>query len=209
MAHARLTWALAALWSALACGAPPATPPATPPPPPAAAQPLLPAGSAERVASARTGLSVTLPSAGSWRIDDGARWLVASHAESRSELSLRVWRAHRRVRIEECRAQVALWRPEFPTWSETEVLDQRDLQAPKDFAGTVTVLVRPVVGSSELEGWVVAFGASIDKCFAGLFRTRASGSGAEAALGDRLAQAVDQLLPSAAELGVDARVPSR
>lgn len=159
------------------------------------------------MASARTGLAVKLLGARSWRVDDDARWLVASHAESRSELSLRVWRAHRRVRIEECRAQVALWRPELPAWTEQEVMDERALQAPANFAGTVTVLVRPAASSSELEGWVVALGASIDKCFVGLFRTLASGSGAEAALGDRLAQAVDQLLPSVEELGVDSRVP--
>ncbi len=154
----------------------------------------------------RAGLSLRLPGPEDWQSEDTERWLTLSHTQSESSLALRTWRAARLVRIEECEKQARLWRPELPEIVPDNVVDERSLSGPPDYAVRMTVLVRRVESESFIEGWALVFGAGIGKCYAAVFRTKAAGSGAEAAIAERLAIASDRILPSVQEQGVDARI---
>lgn len=147
-----------------------------------------------------------VPGPANWQSQDTERWLTLSHAKSESTLALRTWRAARLVRIEECEKQARLWRPELPEIVADNVVDERSLSGPPGYAVRMTVLVRRLEGESSIEGWALAFGAGIGKCYAALFSTRAEGAGAEAAIAERLVIASDRILPSVQEQGVDARI---
>ena len=69
---------------------------------------------------------------------------------------------------------------------------RRPLRAPAGFNGTVTVGVLPIPAG--LEGYALAFGASVGRCYAAVFTTRAEGAGSEETLGRRLALIVDGVL---------------
>lgn len=196
----------------LACGSPPGPPAnAAPAAPPPSASTTTPAtsnleGPLEAVFGPRAGLSVELPTASSWSAEDSERWLVLSHPASASKLALRTWRAARRVRVEECESQTRLWRPDVPVVEGDTVIDQRTLTSPSGFSGRMTALARATEGDAAIEGWVLAFGVTIGRCFAAVFQTRGAGPGAEAAVANRLATITDRVLTSVQEHGVDSRV---
>jgi hypothetical protein len=148
-------------------------------------------------------LVVPLPVRAGWRIDDDVdRWFLARHAATGSELRLRTWLAPRQVRAEECQAQARLWRPSIPAIQEESVVRRR-LRAPEEFFGEVVVGVEP--GGDGLEGHALAFGASVGRCYAAVFTTRASGPGSEEALGRRLVLIVEGVLARVRLRGVEDR----
>jgi hypothetical protein len=195
-----------------ACGPAGSTPPAAGKPPPRVApaptrgQPELPAGQFDVVFGPRAGLSVLVPTPAKWQTEDTERWLTLTHARSDTKLSLRAWRAGRRVRPEQCQAQARLWRHDLPPLPSDNVVDERTLSSPAEHAVQLTVLVQRAAPRAPIEGWVLAFGAGIGKCYAAVFETRAHGAGAEAAIAERLALAADGILPSVQTQGVDDRV---
>lgn len=155
------------------------------------------------VESRRQSLVLTLPMRESWRIDDAVEpWFLARHAATGSELRLRTWPAPRQVRAEECQTQARLWRPSIPPIREEAVV-RRKLSAPAAFSGEVVVGVEP--GGDGLEGHVLAFGATVGRCYAAVFTTRASGPGSEDTLGRRLVLIVEAVLPRVRLLGVEDR----
>jgi len=157
------------------------------------------------VESQRFALRVPLPARARWAIDDArGPWFIATHAASRSELRVRTWRAARRITPADCQAQVRLWLPMLPPIvEETAVLDRR-IDAPRGYTTEVHVGVRSMGG--EVEGFAMAFGATVGRCFSALFTTRASGSEAERALGARLSLIVDAIFSRIVETTIDDRV---
>ena len=155
------------------------------------------------VESRRQSLVVSLPVRAGWRVDDDAEpWFLARHAATGSELRLRTWIAPRQVRAEECQAQARLWRPSIPA-IEDETVVRRRLRAPDDFFGEVVVVVEP--GTNGLEGHVLAFGASVGRCYAAVFATHVSGAGSEEVLGRRLVLIVEGVFARVRLRGVEDR----
>ncbi len=90
--------------------------------------------------------------------------------------------------------------------SADTALDRRKLPEPRGYTTRAVVAVRPVGHAGALEGFVLAFGSSIGRCFAFVYTTRARGAGAEAAIGDRLAVVADGVLPAVRIRSIDDRV---
>jgi len=151
-------------------------------------------------------LVVKLPQRTAWAVDDQtSRWLLLRHPPSQSELRVRTWRAARLVRPEECERQARLWRPGIPMPSADTALDRRKLFQPRGYVTRAVAGVRPVGRTGALEGFVLAFGATIGRCFAFVYTTHARGTGAEAAIGDRLALVADGVLPAVRIRSIDDR----
>ncbi len=179
---------------------------ATEPSPPAS-RPALQAQSWGAVTSLRFSLVVKLPEHRAWQVDDHtSHWLLLRHPASDSELRVRTWRAARLVRPDDCERQARLWRPEIPTPTADTALDQRQLASPAGYTTRVVAGVQPSRQSGTLEGFVLAFGADVGRCFAFVYTTRASGPGAEASIGDRLALIDNGVLPAVRMRSIDDRV---
>jgi hypothetical protein len=146
-----------------------------------------------------------LPERARWVVDDEREpWLVATHEPSRSELRLRIWTSPRNVTPLECETQARLWRPTLPQITQETTVFERRLDAPPGYHALLVVGVRATRG--EFEGHALAFGASVGKCFAAAYTTRATGPSAEDAIGKRLALMVDGTLSRAQERSIDERV---
>lgn len=157
------------------------------------------------VSSARFMLAVSLPERRAWSVDDASQpWLTMRHDASASQLLARTWLAPRLVRPAECEQQARLWRRDLPVPASDELVDRALLAAPNGFQTEVRVGVSR--RGAELEGYVLAFGASVSRCYALVFMTSASGPGAEGVLGRRLATVNDGVLPRVRSLGVEDRV---
>ncbi|MEJ7732082.1 MAG: hypothetical protein WKG00_23085 [Polyangiaceae bacterium] len=182
--------ALAAALSACAGEAPPA--PARPTAPgPGARQAEFSDRAWASYRSRRFGLVLPLPEASAWRIDDrGTQWLEASHAATGSELSVRMWHEDEIVNRDRCEARARGWK-KLPPSEEIEVLLHERVPVPPEFDTALSVgLVAPAPGRP-LVGTALAFGGWAHGCFAFLYRTSATGAGAEEAVGSRLAAIVD------------------
>lgn len=159
-----------------------------------------------RVALPRVALELQLPEVERWRKARPSAWEHLEHAASRSRLDLRLTRAERLVRPQDCEARARLERPDLPALAEgEEALDQRTLRAPPGFFTRVTVLVAESA-PAELEGHVTAFGAAVGRCFALHFVTHATGANASDEVARRLGLVVAKLLPNIVVADVDARV---
>jgi hypothetical protein len=66
--------------------------------------------------------------------------------------------------------------------------------------------VRRTEQSEALEGYALAIGTTVGRCYAALFETRANGAGAEAAIGRRLALLADGVLARVRYVGVEDRI---
>jgi hypothetical protein len=183
---------------AASCGPPPAPPPVVPPPP------LVPAAPAPKALgekpwgefrSVRFGLRVPLPDGKAWRIDDhGMSWLVASHPETGSTLSIRLWHDEGGTAAgrKGCEEAARVWR-KLPDRDGADIVEKRAVNVPPDFdtqveVGVVAPLpVRNAKAPPDLKGFVMAFGGRAHRCFAYVYITSAGGPGAEAVLGERLA----------------------
>ena len=177
----------------VACNAEPArapTPQVTAPPPRAPGSDLS-SGNWGEFRSRRFDLSIPLPDGKAWRIDDhSTQWLEAQHAASSSSLSIRVWREDENMNRNRCELKVRGWK-KLPPRDDWEVLRQERLDIPPEFDTAVDVgLVAPRPGA-QLEAFVFAFGGWAHRCFAYVYRTTASGKGAEGIIGARLAAMVD------------------
>jgi hypothetical protein len=176
---------------------------------PAASQPHFPDARSVRVRSRTLDLpiEVMLPERASWRVTDGPTWLEAEQRESSSTLALRTWRAERLVRRSDCAAQARLARPTIPIASEESIVDQRSFAAPAGFDSELVVGVEPSGGG--VMGYAIVFGASVGYCYAALFTTTASGSGADQEVAARLGVAVDGILSGVRARSIDERAVRR
>jgi hypothetical protein len=206
----RVAWSLLCALSG-ACAAAPAEPkpsaaqPTRPTPAPLA--PELDEGSWGTVISARHSLELPLPEGASWSLDDSTTpWLVARHERTRSELAARIWRAGRLVRPADCDRQARLWNPAIPEALAESVLETRSVTAPAGWTTELTVGVERVASGVELRGFALAFGVTVGRCYAFVYTTLATGAGAEASIGRRLAIVADEIVPQVRVRSIDERV---
>ena len=195
------------------CGAP--TPPATTAPPRAAETPasasappsatLFPDSGFQRFALARFSLTFELPDGATWRKAPGPGWARFLHAQSGSRLELNLTRAERLVRPEDCEARARLEHPELPQPARDEALDRQRLAVPRGFLTDATLSVSDAAPGT-LEGHLIAFGATVSRCFALHFVTPVSGAQAEREVARRLGLVMDRVLPSLALREIDDRV---
>jgi hypothetical protein len=213
VADARLTALLAAALSACgpgSNGAPPA-PSATPAPTataaPRGAGPELRATGWATVTSARYSIELSVPERDGWHLDDSSSpWFTARHPATRSELALRTWRAPRTVKREECEAQARLWRPSIPNAPEESVIERRMVAAPEGWSTELVVGVAPAPVAGELQGFALAFGTAVGRCYALLYTTLDAGRGAEITIARRLGVVADEVVPSVRVRSIDERV---
>jgi hypothetical protein len=150
-----------------------------------------------------------LPEGKSWSVDDQREaWWTARHSASRSELSLRTWRASRLSTRQECMKQIRLWRPHAPDpdGAPESVVERRRLEAPAGFEVELDVGVRRTGENGEMEGYALAVGHGIGRCYAAIYSTVAVGARAEDVVAARLALVTERVLPRVDLLGVEDRV---
>jgi hypothetical protein len=199
VAHARplLSLLIAAPLAAVGCGGEPARP-ATPVSTVSVA-PREPPGSSDLTGgkwgdfvSKRFDLTVPLPDGRAWRIDDrSSSWLTAKHEASSSELAIRIWNEPDLMNRARCEERARLSRP-LPDRARSDVLRRDPVAVPFDFDTIAEIgIVAPPAAGAPIEGFVMAFGGRVRRCFAYLYLTRAVGPAAEQKLGVRLATMAD------------------
>jgi hypothetical protein len=156
----------------------------------------------------RFALVVPVPEFGEWSIDDASeQWFVARHAASSSELRVRAWPSNRSVTPSACEAQARLWLPSLPSRAEDDAVEVRRLRAPSGYHGELIAGVRLLAAGTELEGYALAFGATVGRCYAAAFTTRARGERAEERVGATLAVIAGGLLERVEAAKVEDRAP--
>lgn len=130
-------------------------------------------------------LLVPVPDAAAWSVIERGRWFVAQHRASDSTLAVRVWSAARRVSRDQCEAELLLGRPELRRLDGVSLVEEREGIGPEGFHSRVRVW-----GEGVGRGVALATGAAPGRCWAVVFRTRAS----PAELGRRLRLATDGTL---------------
>lgn len=203
----RTTWPLLVLF--LACGAPP---PEVGPPPAA------PAGSNPASDAEFTGVPwssveleslparLSLPEARAWHARRSGTFIELEHAPTDSTLVLRVWRAARLVRPEECEAEARLARSSLPAVEPSLRIDERRLDAPADFDVRLVVGAEPGPRGS-VRGSALAVGAGVGRCYLASFETRAEGARAAERVADRLDAMVRGCFETVELESADRRVP--
>jgi len=146
-----------------------------------------------RFRSKRFELSIAFPEGKSWRIDDhGSPWLTARHPATGTLVRARIWHEASIVNGSACERRAREWLKDMPDVSNMEVIDERHI-ANVPAGGYDTVLRAGIVSTKNttanapISSVVLAFGASMKKCFAAVFQSEAAGIGASAQSGDRLA----------------------
>ena len=156
------------------------------------------------IESRRFSVALSLPERSRWNVDDRTeRWLVAVHPSTQSKLRVRTWLAPRLVRPAECAAEARLWSGDIPDLAENAV-ERRELGAPPGFRTELTVGVRPA-RAGQLEGYAVAFGATVGRCYGAIFSTMAGGEAKADVIGRRLAVVVDGVLARVESIAIDQR----
>jgi hypothetical protein len=97
--------------------------------------------------------------------------------------------------------------PSLPDPAEESAVVHRSLRAPTGYHGALVAGVRLPAGDGTLEGFALAFGATVGRCYAAVFETRASGAGAEQRIGRRLGVVVSGVLERIEARVVDDRAP--
>jgi hypothetical protein len=153
------------------------------------------------------GLEVEVPEVAQWQYRAGKSWVRLEHAPSDSTLELWLARAERGARPSDCEARARLERPDLFRPAPETTIETRVLDAPAEFRSELTVGLSAKPGDTALSGYVVAFGATVSRCFAAQFTTRVEGgSGAELELARRLDLIASRTLPRIALRGVEDRV---
>jgi hypothetical protein len=156
----------------------------------------------------RFALVVPIPEFPEWSIDDASeQWFVARHAASNSELRVRAWPSNRSVTPAACEAQARLWLPTLPARAEDDAVEVRRLRAPSGYHGELIAGVRLLAAGTALEGYALAFGAAVGRCYAATFTTRAQGERAEERVGATLAVIAGGLLERVEVSKVEDRAP--
>jgi hypothetical protein len=133
---------------------------------------------------------------------------------------VRVWRDDGRPDRRACEEKARIWRP-LPDLSRAESVERHPVRAPRkrvsaaqpgedvsDFDTFVEVGVIPGKAGAPVQAFAIAFGGAVHRCFAYVFTTSASGTGAEQVVGERLAVMVERSLGATVlESGLGVRVP--
>lgn len=152
------------------------------------------------------GLRIRVPDGGGWAVvPTGPGGFGARHAESRSELAVRIWPEVRSVTPADCeeRARLAAFRLGAP--GDVGVLERRPLRAPAEFHGQVSTGIA-LLAEGGIEGWVTAVGAGPGRCLAIAFTIRAVGMGAERVAGEALSLVGTGTFDSVEWPGIEDRV---
>ncbi|MBI5531964.1 MAG: hypothetical protein HY898_04560 [Deltaproteobacteria bacterium] len=211
----------------VACNPPP-PPPKTPAPRASASAPApAPVDLVDarwgRFVSKRFDLSMQLPDGHAWRIDDHkTNWLLAAHPGSSSVLRVRMWREQGIVGRDACEQRARDWTRDIPLAQSSRVLDRHpapEVPAPGFDTEVITGVSRaqpaatgpagPAPASASIDGFVMAFGASMKRCFAAVYTTSSTGADGSARLGERLgiATRVIESISFRSELDPDVRTP--
>ena len=99
------------------------------------------------------------------------------------------------VNRERCEARAREWR-KLPARDGADILRKDRVSRPPDFdtvleVGIVAPPARTTGSAAPLEGFAMAYGGWLHKCFAWVYATRATGPGAERLVGARLAAMAD------------------
>jgi hypothetical protein len=155
------------------------------------------------------GLKLALPEARGWlepaRPDASAEragWELR-HEPTGTTLSLRRWRASRLPRVDACEAELRARTPDLAVMDETNLVARREVRVPEGFVTRITLVALPGDGS-RLRGQVLAVGAGVGECLAGVARTE---SVTEAELAERL-RLLDVALGHLRLQHVEDRVPA-
>jgi hypothetical protein len=129
---------------------------------------------------------VTLPDPGAWRARRDGTFVVLEHRDGRSRLVLRVWRAERLVRPSMCENTARLHRPTLPQAEAGEIIERRKIDSPRDYDVHLTAGIDKARGGG-VHGFALAVGATVGRCYLGLYETWADGPGAPERVAERLA----------------------
>jgi hypothetical protein len=168
-----------------------------------------------RFMSKRFDLSMQLPDGHAWLIDDHkTNWMVAVHPASSSQLRARMWREQSLVGRDACEQRARDWTRDIPVLQNTKVVDRHaapEIPAPGFDTEVVIGVARAQAANGSADGYVMAFGASMKRCFAVVFTTSAIGADASARLGDRLGIAARMIesFSFRSDLDPDMRTPVR
>lgn len=145
--------------------------------------------------SARFALSLPLPDGRAWRIDDHTQEaLVATHAPTRSRVTVATFRAEELVGRSQCEA-LARERRLVARQEEGRPLEEETGLTQETFdTRTVLTVVPGATPDQPLVGHVTAFGGFLRKCFVFDFSTEVDGAAEEPILSARLAFARARIL---------------
>lgn len=138
------------------------------------------------------GLSMPLPEDLGWNIQDtkGA-WLVATHAAASTEIAVRTIATDGLANRARCERRARDLRP-LPEREGATIVERRRVDLPDGFDTILEVGLLPTNPGEPIAGFLLAIGGWAKKCFVYALVTRASGPGAEGAVGDRLALFVER-----------------
>jgi hypothetical protein len=151
-------------------------------------------------------LELQLPELSQWRAGPGRTWARLEHPASQSTLELWLDRAERLVRPADCAARARITRPGLWQPEPEAVVDEQRLDAPAGFRTELTVGIDAADVAGTVHGFVLGFGASVGRCYAFSFATRADGPTAEIEIARRLDLVATRIAPSVAVLAVEDRV---
>jgi len=152
------------------------------------------------------GYRVALPDARGWRAEaNTGPWFSLSHSASHSQLWFGSWRASRILTIEECASKV---RQALPRVRELEspraTFEKAKVSVPGGFEGELS-LAQDRRGAATL-GRAMLIAARPGACFAAVFVTQSSESGALLRVLERLAVLSDRTLTTARFQRIEQRV---
>jgi len=151
-------------------------------------------------------LELQLPELSQWRAGPGRTWARLEHPASHSTLDLWLDRAERLVRPADCAGRARITRPDLWKPEPETVVDEQRLAAPPGFRTELTVGIDAAEPTGAVRGFVLAFGASIGRCYAFSFTTQSEGPAAEIEIARRLDLVATRVAPSVAVLAVEDRV---
>jgi hypothetical protein len=198
MLHSRVAPSLASIGAVLltlSCAPQPQKPVAAPPTMKAASPVEAELADAHwgRFVSQRFGLSIPLPDGHAWRIDDhSSGWLVARHPPTQSVFRARTWREPELMNRTRCEAGARSLLASIPEVAGSQIIDERELgSVPSQGFDThlvVGIVARPSRGSPSepLQGFVLAFGASVRRCAALVFLASVAPPNSSRRMGDLL-----------------------
>lgn len=154
-------------------------------PPPPSSGDALPDARWDSARSRVYSFELPLPDRRGWAVGEASeRWWHARHERSGSDLRVRIWREGRMPERAACERQARLWSPELPETDPSSVIERREVEQPPGFRSELVVGVTQA--GAEIRAFALMFGVSPHRCFALAFRTKAKGTGADAAIGRRL-----------------------
>ncbi|GEM_PF-1311294 len=152
------------------------------------------------------GYRVALPDARGWRAEaNTGPWFSLSHSATHSQLWFGSWRASRILTIEECASKVRQALPRVPELeSPGATFEKAKVSVPGGFEGELSLA--QARRASKTLGRAVLIAARPGACFAAVFLTQSSDSGALLRVLERLTVLADRTLMTARFQRIEQRV---